>query len=71
MADTELQAEWLDTVAHIQAIDGELAELAVQKQSNSIYAYTLRQRKARLLRVKHEWEELIREAESDTSPVGM
>jgi len=69
MADTELQAEWLNTVAKIESVDLELRELAVLKQSNSIHAYELRRIRERLVRVKQEWKELIRE--SDTSSVGV
>lgn len=58
----ELNAERLDTVAQIQAIDDELAELAVHKQGRSVRAHTLRVCRAKLLRVKLEWEELIRGA---------
>ena len=69
MGDAELQAEWLDVKAKIEAVDLELRELAVLKQSNSIHAYELRRIRERLVRVKQEWEELIRE--SDTSSVGV
>lgn len=57
--DAELRAEWLDTKANIEAVDKELRELTVFKLERSPRAHTLRVRRARLLRIKLEWEELI------------
>lgn len=57
----ELKAEWLDVVAQIEAVDEELFELCVRKQGQSMRAHDLRRRKTMLVRVKHEWEELINE----------
>ena len=71
MGDAELQAEWLDVKAKIDAVDSRLRELAVHKKSGSTRAYELRRIRERLVRVKQEWEEFIREADSGTSSVGV
>lgn len=61
----EMRAEYLDTLAHIQAVDNELLELYVLRKQHSARAELLRRRKTRLVRVLHEWEVLIQEYEGE------